>query len=186
MTTIKVQKKTKRGRPPLSAAKKMQRSKAALNARMAQKALRAKIALLKANFKEKLKIAEQEAYQKRPKRKSLGARAQEYRFAAYVESWRQKVEKIGNLNYPEAAREQKIYGQLQMTVYIKSDGHLEKIEIRRSSGFPVLDEAAKRIVELGAPYAAFPDDIRKEVDILDITRTWTFTKEDSLTSRGLE
>ncbi|EDP46972.1 hypothetical protein [Rickettsiella grylli] len=64
MTTIKVQKKTKRGRPPLSAAKKMQRSKAALNARMAQKALRAKIALLKANFKEKLKIAEQEAYQK--------------------------------------------------------------------------------------------------------------------------
>lgn len=129
---------------------------------------------------------EQENYQKRPKRKSIGARAQEYRFAAYVESWRQKVEKIGNLNYPEAAREQKIYGQLQMTVYIKSDGHLEKIEIRRSSGFPVLDEAAKRIVELGAPYAMFPDDIRKEVDILDITRTWTFTKEDSLTSRGLE
>jgi len=129
---------------------------------------------------------EQENYQKRPKRKSIGARAQEYRFAAYVESWRQKVEKIGNLNYPEAAREQKIYGQLQMTVYIKSDGHLEKIEIRRSSGFPVLDEAAKHIVELGAPYAVFPDDIRKEVDILDITRTWTFTKEDSLTSRGLE
>lgn len=129
---------------------------------------------------------EQENYQKRPKRKSIGARAQEYRLAAYVESWRQKVEKIGNLNYPEAAREQKIYGQLQMTVYIKSDGHLEKIEIRRSSGFPVLDEAAKRIVELGAPYATFPDDIRKEVDILDITRTWTFTKEDSLTSRGLE
>ena len=129
---------------------------------------------------------EQENYQKRPKRKSLGARAQEYRFAAYVESWRQKVEKIGNLNYPQAAREQKIYGQLQMTVYIKSDGNLEKIEIKRSSGFPVLDEAAKHIVEMGAPYAAFPDDIRKDVDILDITRTWTFTKEDSLTSRGLE
>lgn len=129
---------------------------------------------------------EQDNYQKRPKRKSIGARAQEYRFATYVESWRQKVEKIGNLNYPEAAREQKIYGQLQMTVYIKSDGSLERIDIRRSSGFPVLDEAAKRIVELGAPYAVFPDDIRKEVDILDITRTWTFTKEDNLTSRGLE
>ncbi len=64
MTTIKTQTKTKRGRPPLSAAKKMQRNKAALNARMAQKALRAKIAMLKANFKEKLKIAEHEAYQK--------------------------------------------------------------------------------------------------------------------------
>lgn len=129
---------------------------------------------------------EQESYQKRPKRKSIGARAQEYRFAAYVESWRQKVEKIGNLNYPEAAREEKIYGQLQMTVYIKSDGALEKIDIKRSSGSTILDEAAKRIVSLGAPYAAFPDDIRKDVDVLDITRTWTFTKEDSLTSRGLE
>lgn len=64
MTNAKTQTKTKRGRPPLSAAKKMQRSKAALNARMAQKALRAKIAMLKANFKEKIKIAEQEAYQK--------------------------------------------------------------------------------------------------------------------------
>lgn len=129
---------------------------------------------------------EQENYQKRPKRKSIGARAQEYRFAAYMEAWRQKVEKIGNLNYPEAAKEQKIYGQLQMTVYIKSDGSLEKIEIRRSSGSTVLDDAAKRIVELGAPYAVFPDDIRKDVDILDITRTWTFTKEDSLSTRGSE
>ena len=129
---------------------------------------------------------EQENYQKRPKRKSLGARAQEYRFAAYVESWREKVERIGNLNYPEAAREQKIYGQLQMTVYIKADGNLEKIEIKRSSGFPILDQAAKHIVEMGAPYAAFPDDIRKDVDIIDITRTWTFTKEDNLTSRGSE
>jgi imidazoleglycerol phosphate dehydratase HisB len=64
MTNVKTQTKTKRGRPPLSAAKKMQRSKAALNARMTQKALRAKIAMLKANFKKKLKIAEQEAYQK--------------------------------------------------------------------------------------------------------------------------
>lgn len=64
MMTVKTQTKTKRGRPPLSAAKKMQRSKAALNARMAQKVLRAKIAMLKANFKEKLKIAEHEAYQK--------------------------------------------------------------------------------------------------------------------------
>jgi protein TonB len=129
---------------------------------------------------------EQENYQKRPKRKSLGARAQEYRFAAYVESWREKVERIGNLNYPEAAREQKIYGQLQMSVYIKADGNLEKIEIKRGSGYPILDQAAKHIVEMGAPYAVFPDDIRKDVDIIEITRTWTFTKEDNLTSRGAE
>ena len=129
---------------------------------------------------------QQDDYQKRPKRKSIGARAQEYRFASYVESWRQKVERIGNVNYPESAKDQKIYGQLQLSVYIKSSGDVEKVEIRRSSGYPVLDNAAKRIVEMGSPYAAFPEDLRKEVDILDITRTWIFTKEDSLATKATE
>jgi protein TonB len=123
---------------------------------------------------------QQDDYQKRPKRKFLGGRTKEYKYALYVESWRQKVEKIGNVNYPEAARDLKLYGQLQMTVSIKPDGSVESIEINRSSGHKVLDAAAKHIVELGAPYAQFPEDIRKEVDILSITRTWTFTKEDSL------
>jgi protein TonB len=110
----------------------------------------------------------------------VGGRTKEYKYALYVESWRQKVEKIGNLNYPEAARDLKLYGQLQMTVSIKPDGSVDSIEINRSSGHKVLDAAAQHIVELGAPYAHFPEDIRKEVDILSITRTWTFTKEDSL------
>jgi protein TonB len=123
---------------------------------------------------------QQDEYQKRPKRKFVGGRTKEYKYALYVEAWRQKVEKIGNLNYPEAARDLKLYGQLQMTVSIKQDGSIEAIEINRSSGHKVLDAAAKHIVELGAPYAQFPEDIRKEVDILSITRTWTFTKEDSL------
>lgn len=123
---------------------------------------------------------QQDEYQKRPKRKFLGGRTKEYKYALYVEAWRQKVEKIGNVNYPEAARDLKLYGQLQMTVSIKPDGSVDSIEINRSSGHKVLDAAAKHIVELGAPYAQFPDDIRKEVDILSITRTWTFTKEDSL------
>lgn len=123
---------------------------------------------------------QQDDYQKRPKRKFVGARAKEYRYALYVDSWRQKVEKVGNLNYPVAARDLKLYGQLQMTVSIRADGSIESIELNRSSGHKVLDEAAKHIVELAAPYARFPDDVRKEIDILSITRTWTFTKEDSL------
>lgn len=123
---------------------------------------------------------QQDDYQKRPKRKFVGGRTKEYRYALYVEAWRQKVEKIGNLNYPEAARDLKLYGQLQMTVSLKPDGSVDSIEINRSSGHKVLDAAAKHIVELGSPYAVFPDDIRKEVDILSITRTWTFTQQDSL------
>lgn len=129
---------------------------------------------------EALISKQQDEYQKRPKKKYIGARTKEYRYALYVEAWRQKVEKIGNLNYPEAAKNLKLYGQLQMTVSIKADGSIDAIEINRSSGHKILDEAAKRIVELAAPYAKFPDDVRKEIDILGITRTWTFTKEDSL------
>ena len=122
-------------------------------------------------------------YQKKPKRKFIGARAKEYKYALYVDTWRQKVERVGNLNYPEAAKNLKLYGNLQLTVSIKSDGTLESVELTRSSGHKVLDDAAKQIVELAAPYARFPDDIRNEVDILSITRTWTFTKEDSLATQ---
>lgn len=122
---------------------------------------------------------EQKAYQERPWRRFVGARAQEDRFAFYVEGWRQKVEKLGNLNYPEEAKAQKLYGQLRMTVSIRADGSIESIEVNKSSGFKVLDDAARRIVELGAPYAPFPDNIHKDTDILGITRTWTFTREDT-------
>ena len=87
-------------------------------------------------------------YQKRPKRKFVGARTKEYRFARYVEDWRIKVERIGNLNYPEAARKGKLYGNLQLTVSIRADGALESIEIHRSSGEKVLDQAAINIVKL--------------------------------------
>lgn len=123
---------------------------------------------------------QQDDYQKRPKRKFIGARTQEYRFAAYVESWRQKVEKVGNLNYPQAAKDQGIYGRLRLTVSIKADGSIETVVINQSSGSKILDDAATRIVELAAPYAAFPEDVRKDTDILSITRTWSFTTQDNL------
>lgn len=132
------------------------------------------------NRLEALIAKQQDEYQKRPKRKFIGARAKEYRYALYVDAWRQKVEKIGNKNYPVAAKQKKIYGQLQMTVSIKKDGSIEKIELDRSSGHKILDEAARHIVELGAPYAKFTDEIAKETDILSITRTWTFTREDQV------
>jgi periplasmic protein TonB len=121
-----------------------------------------------------------ENYQKRPRRKFVGARTQEFRFARYVEDWRLKVERIGELNYPQAARDQRLYGSLVVTVSIKADGALEKVEINRPSGHKLLDEAAVRIVKLSAPFAPFPADISKDTDILSITRTWTFTRADRL------
>lgn len=123
-----------------------------------------------------------DAYQKMPRRKFIGARTREYRFAQYVEDWRIKVERIGNLNYPEMARQKKIYGTLQLTVSIRADGSVESVEVTRPSGQPILDAAAQRIVKLAAPFSPFPSDIRRDTDILSITRTWSFTQSDKLES----
>lgn len=120
-----------------------------------------------------------EAYNKRPRRAFIGTRAQEYRFAQYVEDWRIKVERIGTLNYPQAARG-RVYGDLVLTVVLQADGTVDRIDINRSSGHRVLDEAARRIVHLAAPYAPFPPAIRRDTDILEITRTWFFTKDDAV------
>ena len=123
-----------------------------------------------------------DAYQKMPRRKFIGSRTQEYRFAQYIEDWRIKVERIGNLNYPEQARQQRIFGNLRLSVSIRTDGSVESMEISKSSGNRILDAAAMRIVKLAAPYAPLPPDIRKDTDILVITRTWTFTSSDRLES----
>ena len=90
-------------------------------------------------------------YAARPRKKFIGARTQEYRFAQYVEDWRQKIERVGTLNYPEAARG-KVYGSLLLSVTIRSDGTVVSIDVHRSSGHKVLDDAARRTVEaLDAP-----------------------------------
>lgn len=125
-----------------------------------------------------------ETYQKPLKRKFIGSRTRDYRFARYAEDWRLKVERIGNLNYPEAAKREQLYGSLQLTVGIRSDGSLESVEINRSSGKKILDQAAVRIVKLAGQngFAPFPPELSRDTDILHITRSWVFTSADELTS----
>jgi len=124
-----------------------------------------------------------EEYQKRPRRKFLSARTKEYKYAEYMESWRAKVERVGNLNYPEKARQQNLTGSLVLDVAIKPDGSVHNLNLVKSSGQKVLDDAARRIVRLAAPYEPFPAQIKKEVDILHITRTWQFMRDNRLVSR---
>jgi len=118
-------------------------------------------------------------YQKRPRKKFIGANAAEYRFAQYEEEWRAKVERWGTVNYPAEARG-KLYGNLRLTVTIRPDGSVENIELDRSSGLKVLDAAAFKIVKMAAPFAAFPASIRRDTDLLVITRTWFFSQGDKL------
>ncbi len=121
-------------------------------------------------------------YNKRPRKKNIGTRTDEYRFAQYVENWRQKVERVGTLNYPEAAKG-KLYGQLVLTLTIRSDGSVDRIEVNRSSGHKILDDAARRIVMMAGPYAAFPPEIARDTDILEITRSWRFTSSNALETK---
>ena len=120
-----------------------------------------------------------EEYQKRPRKKFIGANAAEYRFAQYEEDWRVKVERVGTLNYPAEARG-RIYGNLRLTVAIRPDGSVESIELDRSSGLKVLDAAAFKIVRMATPFAAFPPDIKRDTDLLVITRTWFFGQGDKI------
>ena len=136
------------------------------------------MASLNAEIDRKLK-----AYAERPVRKFINARTREYKYAAYMEAWRAKVERVGNLNYPDEARRQKLAGHLLLDVAINPDGTVSDIQLRRSSGHKVLDDAAIRIVRTAAPFPPFPKDIEQEVDILHIERTWQFIDSGQVLAR---
>lgn len=116
------------------------------------------------------------------RRITLTPNMKDYRYSQYLTDWRLKVERIGAMNYPEEARG-RFFGSLVLSVALRPDGSVDRIIVIRSSGNKVLDEAAKRIVMMAAPFAPFPPDIRKETDYLDITRTWTFTRSNALETR---
>jgi protein TonB len=109
--------------------------------------------------------------------------AHKYVAAQYIKDWEDKVERTGNLNYPEVAAKKNFSGTLTMDVGIKADGSIYSIRISQSSGNPALDEAAKKIVRMSAPFAPLPVDLRKELDVLVITRVWKFSDESGMTTR---
>ena len=126
---------------------------------------------------------QRQIYAKRPRIKRLTSLSTASSADAfYLNSWRRKIESIGNLNYPQKARKNKLYGSLRLMVAILPDGSLKEVALLESSGHQVLDDAAVRIVRLSAPYAPFPDELRQSTDVLEIIRTWQFKKNSSLRS----
>lgn len=137
--------------------------------------LEAKIASLQAEFADK-----QQEYAKRPKVLQItSAATKKDKGAAYQDAWRKKIEYIGNLNYPEEAKRKKIYGELRLLVAIKKNGQLHEVKILKSSGKPILDQAALRIVRMSAPFGVFPTELA-DTDIIEIIRTWRFDRSDRL------
>ena len=135
-----------------------------------------------ASLQAQLDIRRQ-AYAKRPRRYTISsASTQKARDALYLNNWRKKVEAVGNQNYPPQATAQGIYGNLRLLVSLRSDGSIAEVRILSSSGHQILDESAIRIVHLAAPFAPFPEDLRQVADILDIIRTWQFSRNNSFAS----
>lgn len=116
----------------------------------------------------------QQAYKNRKRHKYITASTQAYKYAAYQEAWRQKVERFGRLNFPDEARRRQLSGSLTLTVAIRADGTVQSMTVDKSSGVKLLDDAAKRIVRLASPFSPLPENIREETDILHITRSWIF------------
>ncbi|WP_374604943.1 energy transducer TonB [Arenimonas sp.] len=115
----------------------------------------------------------QQLLAKRPKRKFVSASTKEYEYAAYLRAWVARVERVGNLNYPEEARRRGLAGRLVMTVAVRRDGSIENVLVNSSSGLGILDQAAMRIVRLAEPFPPLPETTER-VDVLHITRTWQF------------
>ena len=123
-------------------------------------------------------------YTARPRRGYIGPNTRGASYAMYYNQWKDKVERIGTVNYPEEARGH-IYGDLDLSVTLNPDGSIynEEVNVTRSSGSPVLDRAAKRIVRFGAPYGRFSEDLKREYDIFEIKSTFRFTKGDGFEMR---
>jgi protein TonB len=122
------------------------------------------------------------SYAKRLRSKHIYASTRENKYALYMENWRKRVEEIGNKNYPDKAREKKLTGNIILDVAVNANGTIREVTIVKPSKHKILDEAALRIVRLAAPFEPFPEKIRKETDVLHITRTWEF-RYNSLSSR---
>ena len=130
------------------------------------------IASLEARFDQ-----QRRAYAKKPRvMRVTAASTLKSTNAWYVQNWVSKVTRVGNINYPTEARRAGIYGTLRMLVSMKKDGTIKELAILESSGSSVLDDAAIRIVRMAAPFAPFPDEMRENVDELEIIRTWVFER----------
>lgn len=125
---------------------------------------------------------DREAYAKRPNRKFVSASTREYAYAAYLRAWVDRVERVGNLNYPDEARRRRLAGQVVISVAIRRDGTVEAAEVVGTSGQPLLDQAALRIARLAEPYPPLPE-TGEDVDILHVTRTWQFLPGGSMVDR---
>ena len=126
---------------------------------------------------------QQQAFARQPRKYTLSsASARKSHEASYLDSWRRRVEAVGNINYPVQARQQQVYGNVRMLIALNASGQISETRIIQSSGESLLDQAAVDIVNLAAPFEPFPEELKAEADILEIVRTFRFHEGNTLSS----
>ena len=126
---------------------------------------------------------QQQAFARQPRKYTLSsASARKSHEASYLDSWRRRVEAVGNINYPVQARQQQVYGNVRMLIALNASGQISETRIIQSSGESLLDQAAVEIVNLAAPFEPFPEELKAEADILEIVRTFRFHEGNTLSS----
>ncbi|MEY3668574.1 MAG: hypothetical protein RL572_2114 [Pseudomonadota bacterium] len=161
----------------------LQRDAPAADAPLSENATPEELSVAIASLQAQLD-SQQQAYARRPRKYTISSASTQQRHdALYLDAWRRRIEAVGNMNYPQQAREQQIYGSLRMLVALRPTGTVQEIRILQSSGQRILDEAAIEIVRLAAPFEPFPQELRGKVDILEIIRTWRFHQGNSFTSQ---
>lgn len=110
--------------------------------------------------------------QKKPRHKYLNAQTREYKYARYIAEWEAKVQRVGNLTYPEKVRRLGLSGEVVLDVAMNPNGSIRNITVLKSSGNRLLDDVAIRSARLAAPFEPFPPEIRAETDVLHMTRKW--------------
>ena len=140
------------------------------------------ISLAIASLRTQLDL-QQQAFARQPRKYTLSsASARKSHEASYLDSWRRRVEAVGNINYPIKARQQQVYGNVRMLISLNASGQISEIRIIQSSGESLLDQAAVDIVNLAAPFEPFPEELKAEADILEIVRTFRFHEGNTLSS----
>ena len=110
------------------------------------------------------------------RRKTIGLKEQDFRYAMYVESVRLKLQRIGQFNYPTAAAREHLSGTLSVIITLRADGSLEEFSVIQPSVYEVLNKGAENIVRMSAPFSPLPDNIRQDTDILSIKINWSFSE----------
>ncbi len=155
-----------------------QEEKQALSEQSSSEEIKLAIASLQANFD-----LQQQAFARQPRKYTLSsASARKSHEASYLDSWRRRVEAVGNINYPIKARQQQVYGNVRMLISLNASGQISETRIIKSSGESLLDQAAVDIVNLAAPFEPFPEELKAEADILEIVRTFRFHESNTLSS----